>query len=177
MTIAYTWDWWEKNSCVFLWTVTSNSNVLRDKNNPMDCTFDETTCGYSVSNTSTSFAFSYVFSIASLGENVVIIFAAVRVYRTEWEWYCCRPVAKGGGGWSGRTILLPALKCPLFIADSSCAKRWHHFNASFILSRVCLTQLVVGLYSLLSVVALSLLYLKWQKLAFIKTKLPPSLLY
>jgi len=64
----------------------------------MDCTFDETTCGYSVSNTSTSFAFSYVFSIASLGENVVIIFAAVRVYRTEWEWYCCRPVAKGGGG-------------------------------------------------------------------------------
>jgi len=49
----------------------------------MDCTFDETTCGYSVSNTSTSFAFSYVFSIASLGENVVIIFAAVRVYRTE----------------------------------------------------------------------------------------------
>jgi len=38
-------------------------------------------------------------------------------------------------------------------------------------------ELLVDLYSLLSVVALSLLYLKWQKLAFIKTKMPPSILF
>jgi len=38
-------------------------------------------------------------------------------------------------------------------------------------------QLTVGLYTLLSVVPLSLVYLKRQQLTFIKTKLPPSLLF
>jgi len=34
----------------------------------VNCTFDNTVCGYDVSNTSINFAFSYVFSISSLGE-------------------------------------------------------------------------------------------------------------
>ena len=38
----------------------------------VNCTFDNTACGYSVSNTSTNFAFSYVFSISSLGHSATI---------------------------------------------------------------------------------------------------------
>jgi len=68
-----------------------------------------------------------------------------------------RPVAKGG---SERSDDPPSAKRSTCPADCSRTKRWHYFNASFILSRVCLMQLVVGLYSLLSVVALGLLYLK-----------------
>jgi len=67
----------------------------------------------------------------------------------------------------------PVFKGPLFRRSVRAPR-----VASFILSRVCLKQLVVDLYCLLSaVVALSLLYLKQQKLAFIKTKLPPILLF
>ena len=61
----------------------------------------------------------------------------------------CRPVARGRsessdtppfpGASAKRSISLPT--------DCSCANKWHHFNASFILSRVCLVHLVVGLYS------------------------------
>ena len=46
----------------------------------MNCTFDNTICGYSVRNTSTSFAFSYVFSISSLGEMSQVIINGHRGY-------------------------------------------------------------------------------------------------
>ena len=64
-----------------------------------------------------------------------------------------RPVAKGGSERSDDPP--PSAKRSTFPGDCSRTKRWHYFNASFILSRVCLMQLVVGLYSLLSAVALS----------------------
>jgi len=66
----------------------------------------------------------------------------------------------------------PVFKGPLFRRSVRAPR-----VASFILSRVCLKQLVVDLYCLLSAAVLSLLYLKQQKLAFIKTKLPPILLF
>jgi len=54
-----------------------------------------------------------------------------------------RPVAKGGQNGAKRSTV--SAKC-------SHANRWHH-NTSFMLSQVCLTQLVVGLYSLLLLLA------------------------
>ena len=53
----------------------------------VNCTFENTYCGYSVSNSSTSFAFSYVFSISSLGElmYIAVFVAAVCVRCTEYS--------------------------------------------------------------------------------------------
>jgi len=66
--------------------------------------------------------------------------------------------SQGGSEWSAFRRL--------FARYANRWQPWHHFNASFILSRVCLARLVVGMY-----VVLSLLCLKRQKLAFIETKL------
>ena len=73
-----------------------------------------------------------------------------------------RPVAKEGAEQLDdpqHYKMTPSIIRSTFSAECSRANRCHHFNASFILSPVRLTQLVVGLYSLSSVVALSLLYL------------------
>jgi len=63
--------------------------------------------------------------------------------RKLWQTHNVRPVAKMGR--SGRTTPHGAKRSTFSAADCTRANRWHHFNASFILSGVCLTQSVVAL--------------------------------
>jgi len=90
----------------------------------------------------------------------------------------CRPVAKGKRGWSSRTTPPPpGAKRSLPPIVRALRGGIILMQVLYCIWRVCLMQLTVGLYTLLSVVPLSLVYLKRQQLTFIKTKLPPSLLF
>ena len=77
--VSFLWTW-SLNICIIVLCAINNYRrykvvvklavrcLLPEITPTVNCTFDSTVCGYSVSNTSTYFEFSYVFSISSLGE-------------------------------------------------------------------------------------------------------------